>query len=440
MSNDHYDVIIIGAGFAGVTVAREVSQQGFRPLILEGRDRIGGRTWVAHRLGSELELGGSWVHWFQPHVWSEISRYGLKVTASPKAEKVYWMTAGIKYEGTFDEWYEKMDEGMKRLLNDTRKYFPYPYNPLREFKQLKEIDHMSVEEKLKELGLQKEAFDLVYSLWALHFNSTLEEAGLTQAYRLAAMAGHNWKLILETASVYKLSDGTKTLIESILKDAKGAKLRLSTIVSKVEKTSTGYKVGTVEGNEFTSASVIVALPLNTLNNIEFKPELSEKKRHAAAEKQASKGFKFWARVRGITTPFILMAPADHKINYAQVEELHDRGGLIVGFGCDSTKLDLENQVEVAKELRKFIPDIEVLECTGHDWMADRFSLGTWAMLKKKQLTEYLLELQKEESGLFIAGSDYANGWAGFIDGAIESGITTGIKVAKYLLKNRNSNS
>ncbi|MFT4416798.1 flavin monoamine oxidase family protein [Fredinandcohnia humi] len=439
MSNNHYDVIIIGAGFAGVTVAREVCQQGFRSLILEGRDRIGGRTWVAHRLGHDLELGGAWVHWFQPHVWSEISRYGLKVTASPKPEKAYWITDGKQYEGTLDEWYEKMEEGMKQLLKDARKHFPYPYDPLREFKGLKKIDHMSVGEKLKELELHKETFDLVYSLWALHFNSTLEEAGLTQAYRLAALVGHNWKLIQETASVYKLSDGTKALIKSILNDAKGANLRLSTIVSKVERTSTGYKVGTIEGNEFTSTSVVAALPLNALNNIEFKPKLSVKKRLAASEKQASMGFKFWARVRGITTPFILLAPADQKINYAQVEELNDEGGLIVGFGCDSTKLNMENQAEVTKELRKFIPDIEVLDCTGHDWIADPFSLGTWAMLKKKQLTEYLLELQKEEAGLFIAGSDYANGWAGFIDGAIESGITTGKNVAKYLQKNQNTN-
>ncbi|MEH7123654.1 hypothetical protein V7122_03530 [Bacillus sp. JJ1532] len=69
---------------------------------------------------------------------------------------------------------------------------------------------------------------------------------------------------------------------------------------------------------------------------------------------------------------------------------------------------MENQTEVEKELRKFIPDIEVMESTGHDWMADPLS-RTWAMLKKKQLTEYLAELQREEEGVFIAGSDYANG-------------------------------
>jgi monoamine oxidase len=432
MSNDHYDVIIIGAGFSGVTAARELSQQRYRTLIIEGRDRIGGRTWLDQRLACNLELGGAWVHWFQPHIWSEISRYGLKVTSTPTAKKAYWIADGKLHEGTLDQLYEKIDPGMKLLLKDTRKYFPYPYEPLRENERLKEVDHITVEEKLKELGLHKDEFDLVYSMWSLHFNSMLKDAALTQAYRLASLVDNNWKLILETASVFKLADGTKTLIERILNDAKGVALRLSTTVSKVEKKSKGYKVTTEEGKEFTATSIIAALPLNVLNNITFIPALSDKKRQASLEKQTSKGFKFWAKVRGMTTPFIAMAPADHTVNYAQFEDIQGEDGIIVGFGCDSTKLDLENRGEVEKELRKFIPDIEVIESTGHDWIADRFSQGTWAMLKKNQLTEYLNELQREEDGLFIAGADFANGWAGFIDGAIESGITTSKKVDIYL--------
>jgi monoamine oxidase len=46
-------------------------------LLLEGRDRIGGRTWTSQIEGYPYEMGGTWVHWFQPHVYREISRYGL---------------------------------------------------------------------------------------------------------------------------------------------------------------------------------------------------------------------------------------------------------------------------------------------------------------------------------------------------------------------------
>ena len=51
---------------------------GLNILILEGRDRIGGRTWTANVDGYPFEMGGSWVNRFQPHVYRELSRYGMK--------------------------------------------------------------------------------------------------------------------------------------------------------------------------------------------------------------------------------------------------------------------------------------------------------------------------------------------------------------------------
>lgn len=58
-----YEVIVIGAGFAGLVAARDLASQGVDVLLLEGRDRIGGRTWTANALGEEFEMGGTWVHW-----------------------------------------------------------------------------------------------------------------------------------------------------------------------------------------------------------------------------------------------------------------------------------------------------------------------------------------------------------------------------------------
>ena len=46
-----FDTVIVGAGFAGLTAARDLADAGQRVLVLEGRDRIGGRTWYEKRLG-----------------------------------------------------------------------------------------------------------------------------------------------------------------------------------------------------------------------------------------------------------------------------------------------------------------------------------------------------------------------------------------------------
>ena len=71
-------------------------------LLLEARDRIGGRSWSSNIDGYPYEMGGTWVHWGQPHVWREISRYRMR----DQLESSYDFSRGInqfllaKAEGT----------------------------------------------------------------------------------------------------------------------------------------------------------------------------------------------------------------------------------------------------------------------------------------------------------------------------------------------------
>ena len=59
----NYDVVVIGSGFAGLIAARDVAYKGLKVLLVEARDRIGGRTWTAKAFDEEFEMGGTWVHW-----------------------------------------------------------------------------------------------------------------------------------------------------------------------------------------------------------------------------------------------------------------------------------------------------------------------------------------------------------------------------------------
>jgi putrescine oxidase len=62
MSEPHYDVVVIGAGLAGLSAATDATRQGFSCLVLEARDRVGGRVHNV-TLGDDApnELGGQWV-------------------------------------------------------------------------------------------------------------------------------------------------------------------------------------------------------------------------------------------------------------------------------------------------------------------------------------------------------------------------------------------
>jgi len=56
-----YDVVVIGAGFAGLAAARDLAKNGFDPVVLEGRDRVGGRSSTTTLAGVPVDLGGTFV-------------------------------------------------------------------------------------------------------------------------------------------------------------------------------------------------------------------------------------------------------------------------------------------------------------------------------------------------------------------------------------------
>ena len=59
---EHVDTIVVGAGVAGLTAARLLTKAGRRVVVLEARDRVGGRVWTDRADGRATDLGASWIH------------------------------------------------------------------------------------------------------------------------------------------------------------------------------------------------------------------------------------------------------------------------------------------------------------------------------------------------------------------------------------------
>jgi monoamine oxidase len=109
----------------------------------------------------------------------------------------------------------------------------------------------------------------------------------------------------------------------------------------------------------------------------------------------------------------------------------DGKSVLVGFGPDDEiKLDDIHQIEA--EVRKFLPGIVVEEVFAHDWTQDPYAKGGWTWFSPRQTSRVLPELQTPMPPLFFANTDWASGWRGFIDGAIEEGIRGARDVLSFL--------
>ncbi len=84
------EVAIIGAGVAGLTAARELSAAGARVLVLEARDRLGGRVMTHHAADGPVELGAEFVHGAFPEIMGLVQEGGLRLREGGRGSPRLW--------------------------------------------------------------------------------------------------------------------------------------------------------------------------------------------------------------------------------------------------------------------------------------------------------------------------------------------------------------
>jgi lysyl oxidase-like protein 2/3/4 len=270
---DRYDVIIIGAGFAGLIAARELNQKHkLNVLLIEARDRIGGRTWTATVMGEEIEMGGTWVHWAQPHLYSELHRYGLhrnlKTSAGTFApeKQSFSPVSGVVEEVSISEY----AAGLERVAQSffcvdglgSRALMPYPHDPSREPAPWKQYDHLSVRDRLNQLHdisqKEKEQFESNINTFG---SAPGKDIGFVEALRWFALGGHTIAGVFEIAGIYKLGKGGMTSFARAIWDEYSGDRLFNTVVAEISHVASVVEVTTTRGLKLWAKAVISTIPL-----------------------------------------------------------------------------------------------------------------------------------------------------------------------------------
>jgi pseudooxynicotine oxidase len=421
-------VIVIGGGFAGVTAAREAALRGCSVALLEGRERLGGRTWTAPWDGKSIEYGGAWVHWHQPHTFSEITRAGLGVKLGDEGQRAGWYVDGQRRAATIKERDAIAQRGWDRFVDGVEEALPLPHDPLHALAKLKRFDRLTIAQRLDQLELDREEYEVLAAELESLANAPLDQAGAVSVLRWHALSGYSLALTQATGGRVTIVGGTRALLHAIASVA-AFEQHLGVAVAAVSQGADSVEVHTRDGGTFQARVAVVAVPVNALGAITFSPALSEGKLGAIATGQSSRGIKIFIHARGEAV-LTNSVRAGHPFGYLASDVLFEDGTQqLIGFGPDASVCDVDDLGWVQRSLGDLLPDYEVIEATAHDWLADQFSRGTWAIHRPGWYEHHHAAMQLPEGKVVFAGSDIANGWSGFIDGAIESGLRAGARAA-----------
>lgn len=416
-TDDHgYDVIIIGAGFAGVTAARELRAKGRRVLLLEARDRIGGRTWTDTFLGQQIERGGAWVDPRQPHVWRELLRYNLPIVADSGVDRVLLPTLNGHQEYDPVEAFELQSKLFTPFFDGAREYFPRPFEPLYRKDLVLPLDGFSMRDRLDQLNYAPEDEIKLTATTSL-YGGTSKRGAMTHLAQWWALAG--WTFAdFHAVNTYRPMHGTVSILNAMLAEASPT-IRLNSPVASVTQRGGRVTVTTRSGREYRAPEVIMAVPVNVWKTIQFSPPLPEAHTRASVA-----GFgvphekKLWLNLRNPSDRFFAEGPEGFSICWMG---RFNEGQPTVAFSVKEG-FDVSNPRQVLAGVREIIPDAELVNYTATDWHTDEFALGVGVFRQPFQLTRLHSKIQRPHGRVKFATGDIADGWSGYIDGAIESGL------------------
>ena len=433
------DVVVVGAGPAGLNTARHLTRAGLDVVVLEARDRVGGRTWTDEVEGATLEIGGQWVSPDQTELLGLLAELGIDTYSRYRdGENVFIGADGVRsrYRGdTFPvsdstaKEIHRLTELMDDLAASVGAHEPWAHPRARE------LDTVSFEHWLHQQSDDEEARTAVALFIAgamltkpAHAFSTL------QAVLMAASAGSFTNLTDESFILDKrVVGGMQSVSERLAADL-GDRVHLSTPVRTIRHSASGV---VVESDRITvrARRVVVAVPPPLFSRISYDPPLP--RRQHQMHQHLSMGLvikvhavyptPFW-RADGLSGTAFGTSTLVQEV-YDNTLHGDDRGTL-VAFVSDEKADALhglpedERRTRVLASIAEFLGEraLEPDVYFESDWGSEEWTRGAYAAsFDLGGLSRYGADQRRPVGPIHWACSDLAAEGYQHVDGALRSG-------------------
>jgi monoamine oxidase len=440
------DVIIIGAGMAGLAAARELGRAGLSVCILEARNRIGGRVFTVHdpACNVPIELGAEFIHVRPREIWDLLKSANVKVS---EVDGDNWCASDGRLSSCdffeeVDSILEKMDDSVpdESFSEFLRRCFGHPESKRQREAQQHASSYVS--------GFNAADPALVGVHWLVQGMHAEEKIQGDRAFR--AENGYTGLLEIFREQVARF----------------GVDLRTETVVQRVQWREGGVQVAahTAGSTSLLQAEkVLVTVPLSLLQAapgqggaIEFSPQLPLEKRAALQTMQMGKVIRVVLRFRERFWEDMKPSPASKKnlsgmaFLFSQDEwfptwwtTMPEKSPVLVGWAPFHAAERLSGRSEAFITERALQTLTHLLrtdqgELQGlldrayvHDWQSDPFSLGAYSYGKVGADGAQQAIAAPLQNTLFFAGE--ATDTTGH-NGTVHAAIASGYRAANEILQ------
>jgi monoamine oxidase len=441
------DVVVVGAGLAGLTAARELAGAGLDVQVLEARDRVGGRT-LNHSVGERpedvVELGGQWVGPTQLEVLALAEDLGLATYPTHAEGKNLFEVAEGKvkrYSGTIPMLgplvmadYGKADLRLKRLIKKVSPEAPW------EAPNAEELDEQTFGSWIRRHARTRVAREAIAMACRAVFAVEPSEISLLHVLFYAASSG-GWDDLLDTeggAQQDRIVGGSQ-LISLRMAEELGDRVTLSAPVRTIRTEADGVVAGEVRARR-----AIVAVPPALAGRITYDPPLPAPRDQLTQRMPMGSVIKtmsiydepFW-REDGLSGQ-ALSIPGPAQVIFDNTPP-SGAPGVILGFleARDARALAPVSEAERREAVVGGLARVfgrRALKPGGYlekDWSAEPFSRGCYAgVLGPGAWTTYGTWLRDPIDRIHWAGTETATRWMGYFDGAVQSGKRAAAEVMR----------